>query len=60
MRKNTKIFNFTENSDFRTLPPMTKPRKKNFARRAPDPATLPPPLPADPSQRLVRVFVEGY
>lgn len=39
---------------------MTKLRKKNFARRAPDPATLPQPLPADPSQRLVRVFVEGY
>lgn len=39
---------------------MDKPRKKNSARSAADPATLPRPLPADPSQRLVRVLVEGY
>lgn len=29
-------------------------------RRAPRPETLPEPLPADPNQRLVEVYVEGY
>ncbi|MDE6070807.1 MAG: DUF4435 domain-containing protein, partial [Alistipes sp.] len=39
---------------------MNKPHKKSAASRTVDRATLPEPLPADPSQRLVRVFVEGY
>lgn len=39
---------------------MNKPHKKSAVSRTVDRATLPEPLPADPSQRLVRVFVEGY
>ncbi|MDE7304655.1 MAG: DUF4435 domain-containing protein [Alistipes sp.] len=39
---------------------MNKLRKKTFVARPGAPDTLPQPLPADPSQRLVRVFVEGY
>lgn len=39
---------------------MNKSRKKISAGRMADPASLPEPLPADPSQRLVRVYVEGY
>ena len=37
-----------------------KKRKINFRHPAPPPERLPQPLPADPDQRLVRVFVEGY
>ncbi len=35
-------------------------RKINLPRRTPSPELLPQPLPADPGQRLVRVYVEGY
>ena len=34
-------------------------RMNPFAHPA-SPADLPQPLPADPNQRLVRVYVEGY
>ncbi len=37
-----------------------KKHKINRSRRMPPPELLPQPLPADPDQRLVRVFVEGY
>ncbi len=37
-----------------------KKHKINLPRRTPEPDRLPRPLPADPNQRLVRVFVEGY
>lgn len=39
---------------------MNKLRKKTFVARPGADEPLPQPLPADPSQRLVRVFVEGY
>ena len=35
-------------------------RKINLPRHTPAPEQLPQPLPADPDQRLVRVYVEGY
>lgn len=44
----------------RILVAMNKLRKKFPAGRMADPASLPEPLPADPSQRLVKVYVEGY
>lgn len=37
-----------------------KKRKINAPRRIATPDQLPQPLPADPDQRLVRVYVEGY
>ena len=58
MRKNTKIFIFgtygwqDSRKKLRTLNP--------FARRRGTAGDLPQPLPADPDQRLVRVYVEGY